>query len=101
MTYPVAQKPSGFLRLSRFVAPTALALLSFGFVLLLADPPAMAQAADPQAAIIGSNPQILLRNALEWVNGLGAVGAIAQRTLQHSIVSKISGAPKVLFILVQ
>jgi hypothetical protein len=49
----------------------------------------------------GFNPQALLRNALEWVNGLGVVGAFVQRTLQHSIVSKISGVPKVLFILVQ
>jgi uncharacterized membrane protein YdjX (TVP38/TMEM64 family) len=78
MTYFIFQIPSISCRFSRFVAPAALALLSFGFVLLLADPPAMAQAVGSQAAAAtGFNPQVLLRNALEWVNGLGIFGAIA------------------------
>jgi uncharacterized membrane protein YdjX (TVP38/TMEM64 family) len=57
-------------------------VLSFSLVLVLTDSPAIAahhefaQAAVPQAAA-GFNPQALLRNALEWVNGLGALGAIA------------------------
>jgi uncharacterized membrane protein YdjX (TVP38/TMEM64 family) len=51
-------------------------VLSFSLVLVLTDSPAIAQAAVPQAAA-GFNPQELLRNALEWVNGLGAIGAIA------------------------
>jgi uncharacterized membrane protein YdjX (TVP38/TMEM64 family) len=77
MTYPIFQRPSSIYRLPRFVAPITVALLSFGCVLLLADPPAIAQAAVPQAVATGFNPQVLLRNALEWVSGLGTVGAIA------------------------
>jgi uncharacterized membrane protein YdjX (TVP38/TMEM64 family) len=50
--------------------------LCFGLVLALTDSPAIAQSVTPQAAA-GLNPQELLRNALEWVNGLGTVGAIA------------------------
>lgn len=76
MTYSVFQRSFTFCHPSRLITPIALALLSFGFVLLWADLPAMAQAAAPQAAA-GFNPQALLRNALEWVKGLGAVGAIA------------------------
>jgi uncharacterized membrane protein YdjX (TVP38/TMEM64 family) len=51
-----------------------LALLSFSSVLLCTNTPAFAQSA---AQGSGFNPQELLRSALEWVNGLGAVGAIA------------------------
>jgi uncharacterized membrane protein YdjX (TVP38/TMEM64 family) len=51
-----------------------LALLSFSSVLLWTDTPAFAQSAAP---VSGFNPQELLRSALEWVNGLGAMGAIA------------------------
>jgi uncharacterized membrane protein YdjX (TVP38/TMEM64 family) len=51
-----------------------LALLSFSAVLLCTNTPAFAQSA---AQGSGFNPQELLRSALEWVNGLGAIGAIA------------------------
>jgi uncharacterized membrane protein YdjX (TVP38/TMEM64 family) len=52
-------------------------MLSLGFILvLMIDSSAMAQATVPQIAA-GFNPQELLRDALEWVNALGAVGAIA------------------------
>lgn len=66
---------SSFLSPKAFVSIT-LALLSFGVVLLLLETPAIAQGVAPTAAT-GFNPQALLRSALEWVNGLGAVGAIA------------------------
>ena len=46
--------------------------LVLGFLLTMA--PAHAQEA---ASTGGFNPQELLRNALEWIDGLGAVGAIA------------------------
>lgn len=68
----------------------ALALLSFGMVLeVAAEAPAIAssftaavhpvfaQAAVAQPPVSGLNPQELLRSALEWVNDLGSVGAIA------------------------
>ena len=53
-----------------------LAILTFlGFIipLLLHTDPALAQSANSP----GLNPQIWLRNALEWIDGLGTVGAIA------------------------
>lgn len=52
----------------------ALSMLVFLTVLLLS-PAAMAQAT-PQATA-GFHPQTLLRDALEWLNGLGALGAVA------------------------
>jgi uncharacterized membrane protein YdjX (TVP38/TMEM64 family) len=52
----------------------AIALLSFGTALLWSYEPALAQST---AHASGFNPQELLRSALEWVNGLGAIGAIA------------------------
>jgi uncharacterized membrane protein YdjX (TVP38/TMEM64 family) len=52
----------------------AIALLSFGTALLWSYEPAFAQST---AHASGFNPQELLRSALEWVNGLGAIGAIA------------------------
>jgi uncharacterized membrane protein YdjX (TVP38/TMEM64 family) len=51
-----------------------IALLSFGTALLWSYEPAFAQST---AHTSGFNPQELLRSALEWVNGLGAIGAIA------------------------
>jgi uncharacterized membrane protein YdjX (TVP38/TMEM64 family) len=52
--------------------PISCLLLSLGVWLLWTSEPAIAA---PQA--LGFNPQELLRSALEWVNGLGAMGAIA------------------------
>ena len=49
-----------------------LALFNLGIGLLGNDFLAIAQ-----TAAEGFNPQALLRNALEWVNGLGALGAVA------------------------
>jgi uncharacterized membrane protein YdjX (TVP38/TMEM64 family) len=51
----------------------SIASLSFGTVLLWSYEPAFAQS----TAHTSFNPQELLRSALEWVNGLGAIGAIA------------------------
>lgn len=67
---------------SKGAASIAFALLSFGLILNVADTPAIAlppgffQAA-AQTPTSGFNPQELLRGALEWVNELGSVGAIA------------------------
>jgi uncharacterized membrane protein YdjX (TVP38/TMEM64 family) len=52
----------------------AIALLSFGITLLWSYEPAFAQSTVHAS---GFNPQELLRSALEWVNELGAIGAIA------------------------
>ncbi len=50
------------------------AVLAFIIVLVFADVPAIAlQSSSPQ----GFNPQEILRNALAWVNDLGAIGALA------------------------
>lgn len=55
-----------------------LTLLAVGIVFVLATAPVLAQESD---AAQGFNPQELLRNALEWIKSLGAVGAIAYITL--------------------
>jgi uncharacterized membrane protein YdjX (TVP38/TMEM64 family) len=47
-------------------------LMVLGFLLS-----AMPAWADGSAISLGFNPQILLKNALEWVESLGAIGAIA------------------------
>jgi uncharacterized membrane protein YdjX (TVP38/TMEM64 family) len=60
----------------RVFSSLAWGLVSFGLVLMWTDSPAIVQASALQAAT-GFNPQELLRNALEWVNELGAVGAVA------------------------
>jgi uncharacterized membrane protein YdjX (TVP38/TMEM64 family) len=52
-----------------------LSLFGFVTVLLWSYEPALAQELSQQSS--GFNPQDLLRNVLEWVKGLGAVGAIA------------------------
>jgi uncharacterized membrane protein YdjX (TVP38/TMEM64 family) len=51
-----------------------LILLGFSSVLLWPPSAAVAQSA---TQVSGFNPQVLLHNALEWVNGLGPTGAIA------------------------
>jgi uncharacterized membrane protein YdjX (TVP38/TMEM64 family) len=51
-----------------------LTLLAVGMVFVLATAPVLAQESH---AAQGFNPQELLRNALEWIKNLGAVGAIA------------------------
>ena len=51
-----------------------LPLLSFGLALTLATAPAFAQ---ESAHGVGFNPQEWLRDALHWIDRLGAVGAIA------------------------
>ncbi len=75
MTNPFCQHSSSSFHSPKALVPITLALLSFGIILLCIETPAIAQAAAPTAAT-GFNPQSLLRSALEWVNGLGAVGAI-------------------------
>jgi uncharacterized membrane protein YdjX (TVP38/TMEM64 family) len=52
----------------------ALVVLTCVFLLLAAHAPALAQ--EP-AVTQGFNPQTLLRNGLQWIEGLGSVGAIA------------------------
>lgn len=75
MPHPSIKSPFSFHRIARTATSFAWIGLSVGIGLALVAPPAIAQSAAPQAA--GFNPQELLRNALEWMNGLGAVGAIA------------------------
>lgn len=58
---------------SRFWRLGILSLLAFSIALLIHTDPALAQSANSP----GLNPQIWLRNALEWIQSLGAVGAIA------------------------
>ncbi|NEO97252.1 MAG: TVP38/TMEM64 family protein [Symploca sp. SIO2E9] len=58
-------------QLSRFIA---LTLLAFVIALVISDAPVLAQ---ESAQAQGFNPQEWLRNALEWIEGLGPVGAIA------------------------
>jgi uncharacterized membrane protein YdjX (TVP38/TMEM64 family) len=58
----------------KFFRLTVLILVTFGITLLFATNPALAQ---ESTGGIGFNPQAWLRNALEWIDSLGAVGAIA------------------------
>lgn len=58
---------------SKFWRLGILSLLAFSLPLLLHTDPAWAQGVNSP----GLNPLIWLRNALEWIDGLGAVGAIA------------------------
>jgi uncharacterized membrane protein YdjX (TVP38/TMEM64 family) len=77
MTTPLASQittRAGNLRWARLAQWLVLALLTLSFILLLADSPALAQGADSAP---GFNPQTLLRDALQWVESLGTVGAIA------------------------
>ncbi|BAB73906.1 hypothetical protein NIES23_06120 [Trichormus variabilis NIES-23] len=52
-----------------------LMLLAFGVTLILATEPAFGQESAQNAP--GFNPQAWLKNALQWIDGLGAVGALA------------------------
>ncbi|BCX08165.1 hypothetical protein NIES592_07790 [Fischerella major NIES-592] len=52
-----------------------LILLAFGVTLILATEPAFGQESAQNAP--GFNPQAWLKNALQWIDGLGAVGALA------------------------
>jgi uncharacterized membrane protein YdjX (TVP38/TMEM64 family) len=58
----------------KFLPLAILTGVTFGIVLLLDANPALAQ---ESANEIGFNPQAWLRNALEWIDSLGAIGAIA------------------------
>jgi uncharacterized membrane protein YdjX (TVP38/TMEM64 family) len=88
MTYRFFQYSFSLYPFPGAIAPITLILLSFGVVLLLPDTPAIASScrafthqaiaqAAAQTPASGFNPQELLRSALEWVNDLGTVGAIA------------------------
>jgi uncharacterized membrane protein YdjX (TVP38/TMEM64 family) len=57
----------------RFLYKTFLFCGFAGLTFLAITTPALAQ----ETASSGFNPQVWLRDALEWINGLGAVGAIA------------------------
>lgn len=65
-----------------------LTLLVLSTVLMLAADPAWAQ---ESPATGGFNPQNLLRNTLQWINSLGAVGAIAYIALY--IVATVAFLP--------
>lgn len=67
---------------------TIAPLLAIAITLVLASTPALAQAATPTQ---GFNPQQLLRSALEWINQLGAIGAIAYIALY--IIATIAFLP--------
>ncbi len=67
-SYPPIARSNKFFRL------VILIVLTFGMTIAFRELPAFAQESS-QAA--GFNPQMLLRDALEWIEGLGAVGAIA------------------------
>jgi uncharacterized membrane protein YdjX (TVP38/TMEM64 family) len=58
----------------KFLPLTILTIFTFGIVLFLDANPALAQ---ESANRIEFNPQAWLRNALEWIDSLGAIGAIA------------------------
>jgi uncharacterized membrane protein YdjX (TVP38/TMEM64 family) len=60
-----------FRKLSRLIV---LPLLAVGMAIVFNELPALAQESSSTG---GFNPQMLLRNALQWIEGLGAVGAIA------------------------
>lgn len=60
--------------LEKFLLLAILSLVSFSVILVFTINPAFAQ---ESAGGVGFNPQQWLRNALEWIDSLGAVGAIA------------------------
>ena len=60
--------------LPKFLQLAILTLVTFGITLLFTANPAFAQ---ESAQVVGFNPQEWLRNALQWIDSLGAVGAIA------------------------
>ncbi|KZL47794.1 hypothetical protein A2T98_21385 [Nodularia spumigena CENA596] len=59
----------------KLVKFTFLMLMAFGVALIFTAEPAWGQESAQNAS--GFNPQIWLRNALQWIDGLGAVGALA------------------------
>lgn len=59
---------------SKFFREAILMLFTFSIALILAANPAFGQ---ESSRVVGFNPQEWLRNALEWIDSLGAVGAIA------------------------
>jgi uncharacterized membrane protein YdjX (TVP38/TMEM64 family) len=59
---------------AKFFRQTVLTLVIFGMTLLFAANPAFAQ---ESVSGVGFNPQEWLRNALQWIDSLGTVGAIA------------------------
>ncbi|TVP61956.1 MAG: TVP38/TMEM64 family protein [Nodularia sp. (in: Bacteria)] len=76
---PQRQKPTIADILTRnwqkLVKFTFLMLIAFGVVLIFTAEPAWGQESAQNAP--GFNPQIWLRNALQWIDGLGAVGPLA------------------------
>lgn len=59
---------------SQFFRQAILRVATFGITLLFAANPAFAQ---ESTGSVGFNPQEWLRNALQWIDSLGTVGAIA------------------------
>ncbi len=59
----------------KLVKFTFLMLMAFSIALIFTAEPAWGQESVQNAAAF--NPQILLRNALQWIDGLGAVGPLA------------------------
>ncbi len=77
--FPQSQKPTiadiftkNWQRLVKF---TFLMLMAFIVAVIFTAEPAWGQESAQNAS--GFNPQIWLRNALQWIDGLGAVGALA------------------------
>jgi uncharacterized membrane protein YdjX (TVP38/TMEM64 family) len=60
---------------SKLLQFTLLILVTFSIALLFSPAPAWGQETTQNAS--GFNPQIWLRNALQWIDNLGAVGALA------------------------
>ncbi|NEO31875.1 MAG: TVP38/TMEM64 family protein [Symploca sp. SIO3C6] len=74
MTNKQLKRQSRARKLTKLSRLTLLTLLAFIIALVLSDAPAFAQ---ESAQAQGFNPQEWLRNALEWIDSLGPVGAIA------------------------
>ncbi|WP_414551247.1 TVP38/TMEM64 family protein [Anabaena sp. CCY 0017] len=77
--FPQRQKPTiadistrNSQKLGKF---TFLMLMAFGVTLIFTAQPAWGQ--ESAQNVSGFNPQLWLRNALQWIDGLGAVGALA------------------------
>jgi uncharacterized membrane protein YdjX (TVP38/TMEM64 family) len=74
MTDKLIKRHSQTKNLTKLFRLVVLTLLAVGIALVLAATPALAQASTSPG---GFNPQELLRDALQWIESLGAVGAIA------------------------
>ncbi len=59
---------------AKFFRQTVLTLVTFGIALIFSANPAFGQ---ESVSGVGFNPQEWLRNALQWIDNLGTVGAIA------------------------